>query len=96
MTFLVPEDEGAGDINAGVGAGDNSDEEGKGEVIHRAATKDEEGQGGEEYGAGGDQRSPQGLIQRTVDNLTSKNSVSSGGVEEIAGFRAFLITLSFE
>src|ERR1017187_3151228 len=69
LTLMPPEDQGAGDIDAGVSAGDDADEEGEREVVDRAAAKDEQRQGGQEHRAGGDHRAGQGLIEPLVHDL---------------------------
>src|SRR5208337_2742347 len=44
--LVPPQDQGAGDVDAGVGAGDDADEEGEGEVVDGAAAEKVKGSGG--------------------------------------------------
>src|ERR1700690_3954350 len=52
LTFVPPEDQRAGDVDAGVGARNDANEEGEGKVVNRAAAKDIKRQGCQEDSAG--------------------------------------------
>jgi len=66
---VPPQYQGACDIDAGVGARDDTDEEGEGKVVDFTTTKDEEGECGEKHGAGGNDGSAQGLVERLVHDF---------------------------
>ena len=44
LAFVPPEDDGAGDVDAGIGAGDDADQESEGEIVDHAAAKNVERQ----------------------------------------------------
>ena len=69
LALVPPQHQRAGDVDAGVGAGEDADEEGEREVMDDAAAEQVERGGGEEHRAGGDDRPAQGLIERVVDEF---------------------------
>src|ERR1035437_3887568 len=69
---MPPQDQRSGDVDAGVGAGNDANQEGEGKVVNRAAAKDIKRQSCQEYGAGGDEGAAQGLIDRLVYHFAER------------------------
>src|ERR1017187_3612703 len=74
LTFVPPEDQRAGDVDAGVGACNDANEKGEGKVVNRAAAKDIKRQGCQEYSAGGDNGAAQGLVDRLVYHFAERSA----------------------
>jgi hypothetical protein len=69
LPFVPPENQRARDVDRGIGACDDADEEGERKVVHWTAAEYVERSRGEEHRAGGDDRAAQGLIERLVHQL---------------------------
>ena len=69
MSLVPPQHERAGDVNARVGAGDDTDQEGEGKVVDFATAEDEERECCQEHGTGSNNRSAQRLVQRLVHHF---------------------------
>src|SRR5438445_12294540 len=69
VPMVPPQDERAGDINAGVRAGQNTDQERKSEIVDFTAAENIEHHRGEENGSGGNNRPAERLVQRLVHHL---------------------------
>src|SRR5579871_4837589 len=69
LAMMPPENERAGNINTGVGSGDDADEESEREVIDCAAAEKIKRCRGDKDRAGSDDGAAQGLIERLIDEL---------------------------
>src|SRR6266540_2302465 len=69
LALVPPENQGAGDVDAGIGSGDDANKEREGEIVDHPAAEDVERHGCEEHGARGDDRAAQGLVERLVDQF---------------------------
>src|ERR1051326_9370323 len=77
LTAMPPEDQGAGDVDAGVSAGDDADQEGKGKIVNCASAKDEQRQGGQEERARSNNRPAQRLVGRLVVHFLESTTQSA-------------------
>ena len=69
LALVPPQHQRAGDVDGRIGAGDDADEEGEGEVVDHAAAEKVERHRGEEHRAGGDDGAAQGLVERLIDDI---------------------------
>ena len=66
---MPPDHQRAGDVDGGIGAGDDAYQEGEGEVVDGAATEDVQGDRRQEHRSRGDDRTAEGLVQCPIDDL---------------------------